>query len=94
MRPTTIGRIGVARYRTTAEDMEVIGPACGTLWERPIIEKVLRNKLPDVDTRHLSLSDCDIGTIEFTLSDHNMSVIRRCGGFREYANEYINGPIL
>lgn len=28
------------------------------------------------------------------LPDVDMDVIRRCGGFREYANEHVMGPIL
>ena len=74
--------------------MAVIGPACGTLWERPIIESVLKNRLPDHTQDDLPLSDCAIGTMEYTLSDIDMSVIRRCGGFREYANDHVMGPIL
>ena len=84
----------MARYRTNIEEMEIIGRVYGTLWERPIIDRLLRNKLPDHTQDHLPLSDCCIGTIEWTLSDVDMEVIRRCGGFREYANNVIMGPIL
>ncbi len=53
------------RYRTNAGEMEVIGRAAGTLWERPIIEEVVSGKLPDHTQDHLPLSDCCIGTLEW-----------------------------
>jgi len=59
----------MARYRTTAWEMETIGRATGTLWERPIIDGILRGRLPDHSQDHLPLSDCCIGTIEWEVSD-------------------------
>jgi len=85
----------MARYRVSGlEEFQAIVDAAGTLWERPIIDGILRNRLPDHTQDHLPLSDCAIGTIEWELSEPPMDVIRRCGGFREYANEVIGGPIL
>ena len=56
----------MCRYRTTAEDFEVMGPAFGTLWERPVIEAILVNRLPDHSQDHIAeLSDCCIGTMEW-----------------------------
>ena len=60
----------MTRYRIiSAEEFDVIGQASGTLWERPIIDSILRKRLPDHSQDHLPLSDCCIGTIEWTLSD-------------------------
>jgi len=85
----------MARYRVSGpEEFQVIAEAAGTLWERPIIDGILRNRLPDHTQDHLPLSECCIGTIEWTVSDVDMDVIRRAGGFREYANNVIGGPIL
>ena len=84
----------MARYRLDYDDMQVIGSSWGTLWERPIIDGLLRNRLPDHSQDHLPLSDCAIGTLEWTLSEPPMDVIRRCGGFREYANDVVMGPII
>lgn len=53
------------RYRIICEDAQIIGPACGTLWERPIINEVLKRYLPDHSQDHLPLSDCDVGTLEW-----------------------------
>jgi hypothetical protein len=85
----------MCRYRTTAEDMEVMGPAFGTLWERPVIEAILVNRFPDLEQQNIPLSDCCIGTLEWTLSVlPRRWVIALCGGYREYANKYVMGPIL
>jgi len=85
----------MCRYRTTAEDFEVMGPAFGTLWERPVIEAILRNRLPDHTQDHLELSGCAIGTMEWELSVlPARHVIARCGGYREYANKHVMGPLL
>lgn len=54
------------RYRISPREFDLIGRAEGTLWERPIIEAILRDKLPDHTQDHLPLSDCCIGTREWT----------------------------
>ena len=59
----------MARYRLSYEDTQVIGTSWGTLWERPIIDKLLRNRLPDHSQDHLPLSDCCIGTLEWDVDD-------------------------
>jgi hypothetical protein len=85
----------MARYRTTAEDMDIMGPAFGTLWERPVIEAILVHRLPDVHQLGRALSDCDIGTLEWDLSVlPHRKIIALCGGYREYANNFVMGPIL
>ena len=86
----------MCRYRTTAEDFEVMGPAFGTLWERPVIEAILRNRLPDHTQDHIAeLSGCAIGTMEWTLSVlPTRKVIAAYGGYREYAKRGVMGPIL
>ncbi len=86
----------MCRYRTTAEDFEVMGPSFGTLWERPVIEAILVNMLPDHTQDDIAeLSDCCIGTLEWTLSVlPRRHVIARCGGYREYANKHVMGPLL
>ena len=85
----------MCRYRTTAEDMDIMGPAFGTLWERPVIEAILVHRLPDVNQRDLPLSDCCIGTLEWELSVlPHRKIIALCGGYREYANKFVMGPIL
>jgi len=85
----------MCRYRTTADDFLIIGPAFGTLWERPVIDGILRDRLPDHTQDHLELSDCAVGTLEWVLSVlPTRKIIALCGGYREYANRHIMGPIL
>lgn len=85
----------MARYRLDCNDMEVIGTSWGTLWERPIIDELLRNRLPDESQAGIPLSDCCIGTLEWTLSVMpTRRVIRHFGGYREYANQVVMGPLL
>lgn len=62
----------MARYRTTAEDFEIMGPACGTLWERPIIDALMASRFPDHSQDHLPLSACEIGTLDWEVSDPEM----------------------
>ncbi len=59
----------VLRYRTTPEEMTIISRAVDTIWERSIIDQILRDKLPDHTQDHLPLSDCTCGTIEWELSE-------------------------
>jgi hypothetical protein len=62
----------MARYRVSGpEEFQAAAEAGGTLWERPVINKILRNRLPDHSQDHLPLSDCAIGTIDWELSDTN-----------------------
>ena len=70
----------MTRYRISGPDeFQAILEASGTLWERPIIDAILINRLPDHSQDHLPLSDCCIGTIEWKLSEpHGV----RCGNDR------------
>lgn len=65
-----VGSDNMARYRVSGpEEFKAVAEAGGTLWERPVINKILRGRLPDHSMDNLPLSDCDIGTIEWDLSD-------------------------
>lgn len=65
----------MSRYVLGYEDLQIIGPAWGTLWERPIINNLLRFRLPDHGQDHLPLSDCCVGTLEWTGTDKIFSII-------------------
>lgn len=55
----------MSRYRVTSpEEFQAIAESAGTLWEQPIINSILRGRLPDHTQDHLPLSDCCVGTIE------------------------------